>query len=109
MARPLSRMPVFTPPLPGEPYRPASVSPDREARIKAMMRANRIQVTPANYRHALEAEEIRDLLQRVGIEPTKRVSATQDHEGMVKMTFAQFRRMVSAAEDIRAAMSSGPE
>lgn len=109
MARPLSRMPVFTPPLPGEPYRPASVSPAREERIKAMMRANRIQVTPDNYRHALEAEEIRDLLQQVGIDPTKRVSATQDHAGMVRLTFAQLRRVVSAAEDIRAAMSPGPE
>lgn len=72
-------------------YEPAQVGPEELEEIKVGMRANRIQITPDNLRHALETEEIRRLLREAGINPDRRVSATRDREGMVKLTFSEFR------------------
>lgn len=90
-------------------YRPAKVSDDELERIKEDMRLNRIQITPDTLRHALEAEEIRKVLRRYGIRSLRKVGATRDYQGVVKLTFDEFRKLaerllqdtieVSAAED----------
>lgn len=76
------------------PYEPARVSDDELERIKEDMRLNRIQVTPDTLRHALEAEEIRKLLRAHKIRSLRKVAGTRDNQGLVKLTFAEFRQLV---------------
>lgn len=82
-------------------YQHGDVDPDELARIKEDMRALQIQITPANLAHAIEAEEIRKMLRRQGIRSLRKVSATRDYRGVVKLTFDEFRRLCEAllAED----------
>jgi hypothetical protein len=79
-----------------ERYEPAPVSQDEEDRIKEDMRLNRIPVDPDTYRHALEAEEIRKLLRRYHVRSLRKVGATRDFQGVVKLNFADFRALVNA-------------
>lgn len=76
------------------PYIPAPVSEDERARIKEDMRITQTQVTPDTLRHALEAEEIRKLLRRYGLHSLRRVAATRDFRGVVKLNFHEFRVLV---------------
>jgi hypothetical protein len=77
-------------------YVPMQVSPDEMDRFKNEMRLNRTQVTPDTVRHALEAEEIRKFLRRWGIHSLRRVAATRDFRGVVKLDFVEFRALVEA-------------
>lgn len=82
-------------------YQPGEVDPDELERIKEDMRALQIQITPANLAHAIEAEEIRKMLRHQGVRSIRKVSATRDYRGVVKLTFAEFRQLCEAllAED----------
>ena len=53
-----------------------------------------IDANPSNILHFLEAEDLRDLLREVGINPTKKVSSTRDREGMVWLTFTELRQLM---------------
>lgn len=75
-------------------YVPAQVSEDELARIKEDMRLNRVPENRDTLRHALEAEEIRKALRRLGIRSLRKVSATRDYRGVVKLTFHEFRTLV---------------
>jgi hypothetical protein len=75
-------------------YTPAPVSEDELAQIKEDMRLTRTQITPDTLRHALEAEEIRKALRHFGIRSLRKVSATRDFQGVVKLTFDEFRVLV---------------
>jgi hypothetical protein len=76
------------------PYIPLQVSPDELDRIKEEMRLNRTQITPDTLRHALEAEEIRKFLRRWGVRSLRKVAATRDFRGVVKLDFEEFRTLV---------------
>jgi hypothetical protein len=106
MSSPLFQAPIFSPPRRGEPYQPAEPPASKLEWVKADMRSKQIQVTPDNIRHALEAEEIRELLEQVGIDPAKKVSATRDCSGMVKVTFEEFRRVLRATVAVHTAEGS---
>lgn len=74
-------------------YVPMQVDPDELERIKEEMRLNRMQITPDTLRHALEAEEIRKFLRRWGVRSLRKVAATRDFHGVVKLNFTEFRAL----------------
>lgn len=88
---------AFHEPKEGEAYVPAPVDDDELDRIKEEMRLSKTQLTPENVGHALEAEEIRRMLRRHTIRSIRKVAATRDCAGVVKLSFAEWRWMMNEA------------
>jgi hypothetical protein len=86
---------VFPYPPGGGRYIPFPLGEDAEREIREEMRRARIDITPDTETHAAEAYELRDFLRRHRIVPHRRVAATQDSRGMVKLTFDEFRKLVN--------------
>lgn len=99
MIQPAFREPIFKIPTDeGEVYRPPTVSRAKLAEIKEEMQARQVPITAGNIQHALEADEIREFLDRHDIEPYRAVSASRDRKGVVRITFDEFRRLVNALQ-----------
>jgi hypothetical protein len=75
-------------------YIPSKVTGDELDRLKEEMRLNRVPVTNETIRHAIEAEEIRRHLRSQGVRSVRKVAATRDCTGSVKLTFAEYRYLV---------------
>jgi hypothetical protein len=87
---------MFPEPEDEDAYVPQEPDAAELAAIKADMRTKQVQITPDNIRHALETAEIRRLLSAFGVNPDRKVSATRDCKGMVRMNFDEFRRCSNA-------------
>lgn len=95
----MTSSPIFRSPdsPPDAPYEPAEVDDETLDEIKAAMIERGIPTTPENLAHALETEEIRDLLDDYGINPERKVTATRDRAGVVRLNYAEFRRALREA------------